>query len=112
MRYWFLNGSLWATEWIPQAHLVVIDPSRFIDWIEGAFVGAAREVHDCLAGGAGNRGAVLELRTLIYVPSGPKGTLLFDRHVRRFGLGLCPTCGSDGDLWEQHMPTGPFEDRP
>ena len=38
MRYWFLNGSLWATEWIPQAHLVVIDSRRFIDWIEGAFV--------------------------------------------------------------------------
>ena len=30
-----MNGSLWASEWVPQAHIVVIDRGHFIDWIEG-----------------------------------------------------------------------------
>jgi hypothetical protein len=39
-----LNGSLWCTEWIPQAHLVVIDVDRFLHWIEGTIVWDRRDI--------------------------------------------------------------------
>ena len=36
MRYWKIdNLGYWATCWIPQAHIVVIDAAKVIDWLEG-----------------------------------------------------------------------------
>lgn len=35
MRWWLLNGQIWASESLPLSPLVVCDTDRFIRWIEG-----------------------------------------------------------------------------
>jgi hypothetical protein len=42
MRYWWHDGHLWATSWLPistiHSPLIVIEVDRYLAWVEGTGV--------------------------------------------------------------------------